>query len=73
MENRRVVADTTIFVAYLRATKKEKTKLIKLTKEAEILVTAVTIYELLMGARTEEKQQHVFDLVEGLTILPFDK
>ncbi|MEM9887934.1 MAG: type II toxin-antitoxin system VapC family toxin [Bacteroidota bacterium] len=72
MENRRVVADTTIFIEHLRATKKEKTKLFKLVNEVELYTSAITVYKLLMGAKTEQKKQDVFLLVEDIPILPFD-
>lgn len=72
MESRRVVVDSTIFIEYLRATKKEKTKLIELVEEVQLCTTSITVYELLMGAKTEQKKQDVFLLIEDLPILPFN-
>ena len=55
MENRRMVIDTGIFIEYLRAKNKTKTILFNIPEDVEIYISAVTLYELLMGATSEEK------------------
>ena len=53
MAHRRVVADTGVFIQYLRATIKEKTSLQNLPDDISFFVTSVTTYELLIGTITE--------------------
>ena len=71
MENRKVVVDTNIFIEFLRAKDKTKTNLFKLPSNLEICISSVTLYELLMGATTEEKNAEIKILTDDLLILPF--
>ena len=66
-----MVIDTTLFIEHLRATKKKETTLATLPEDAELYVSAVTAYELYIGAKTPEKQSDVDLLLAGLEILPF--
>jgi tRNA(fMet)-specific endonuclease VapC len=65
-----VILDTTIFIEYLRAKDKTKTILFNLT-DSILYLSAVTYYELLMGATTESKKNDVITLTQELIILPF--
>lgn len=67
-----MVIDTGIFIEFLRAKDKTKTALYKLPDEANIFISAVTYYELLIGATTQEKHNDIKLLTEDLSILPFN-
>lgn len=67
-----MVIDTGIFIEFLRAKDKTKTSLYKLPDEANIFISAVTYYELMIGATTEEKRNDIKLLTEDLSILPFN-
>ncbi len=68
MAHRGVVADTGIFIQYLRATTKEKTNLYFLPNQVQLHTTVITGYELLIGASTKEKTG--CDLVAGRFTYP---
>lgn len=67
-----MVIDTGIFIEYLRAKDKSKTALYQLPIDAAIYVSAVSVYELYMGATTKEKEGHVFALLGNIPVLDFD-
>lgn len=73
MAGARVVADTNVFIEYLRAAKKEKTWLQQLPNDTELFISAVTRYELLMGATDDRKKMDVELLTGSLPALPFSK
>ena len=60
MESSGVVVDTSIFIDYLRARDKKNTDLYKIPNSSIIYISAVTIYELLMGATNEQKNEKMF-------------
>ena len=66
-----MVADTGVFIEHLRAKDKLSTSLYKISENAEIYVSAVTVYELYMGATTKVKEADVKAITENLTVLPF--
>jgi predicted nucleic acid-binding protein len=68
-----MVADSSIFIEFLRASDKSKTKLYQLPDNTELYISAVTQYELLMGATDEIKKRDVEILTSPLLILPFTK
>lgn len=72
MDNRRVVIDTSIYIKYIRATKKVKTVLFNLPNDVVTVTTSICIYELLMGAKAKEKVADFEELVTGVDVLPFD-
>ncbi|MCF2491294.1 PIN domain-containing protein [Dyadobacter sp. CY347] len=45
-----MVVDTGLFIEHLRKSDKSKTTLASLPNDASIFVSAVTVYELMMGA-----------------------
>ena len=67
-----MVIDTGIFIEYLRAKNKSKTVLYQLPADAAIHVSAVSVYELYMGATTKEKEGHVSALLDNIPVLSFD-
>ncbi|MCR9134131.1 MAG: type II toxin-antitoxin system VapC family toxin [bacterium] len=68
-----MVADSSIFIAFLRATDKTNTKLYQLPNRTELHISVVTLYELLMGATDNVKRRDVEILTQSLSILPFTK
>ncbi len=66
-----MVIDTSIFIEHLRAKNKLKTKLYNLPSDAELFISAVSLYELYMGATTLEKENDVKLITEDLSILAF--
>jgi tRNA(fMet)-specific endonuclease VapC len=73
MESSEVVVDTNIFIDYLRARDKKDTALYKIPNSSTIYISAVTLYELLMGATNEQKREDVHLLTEDVIVLPFDQ
>lgn len=72
MENSGMVIDTGIFIEFLRKRDKSKTILASLPNNTSLFVSAVTVYELMMGATDLEKKNDVEILLEGIPILPFN-
>ncbi len=72
MEAGNLVIDTNIFIEYLRAKDKHSTVLFSLPDNVRIFISAVTLYELHMGAITEEKKNDVKLLTDDITVLPFN-
>ncbi len=66
-----MVIDTSIFIEHLRSRDKSLTTLYGLADEPELFISAVSLYELYMGATSKEKMQDVAGLMQGLTVLPF--
>jgi tRNA(fMet)-specific endonuclease VapC len=66
-----MVIDTGIFIEHLRAKDKSSTILFGLADETELFISAVSLYELYMGATSKEKMQDIINLTSDLTILPF--
>jgi len=68
-----MVADSSIFISFLRAKDKTNTKLFQLPDHTELHISVVTLYELLMGATDDVKRRDVEILTQSLNILPFTK
>jgi tRNA(fMet)-specific endonuclease VapC len=66
-----MVIDTDIFIGHLRAKDKTATILFELANEPELFISAISLYELYMGAITKEKIQDIKNLTDDLTVLPF--
>ncbi len=70
MEN--ILIDTDVVIEYLRSKNKSSTELIKLLQKHDVFASAISEFELYLGARTERHQKDleiVFNVVE---IIPFD-
>jgi predicted nucleic acid-binding protein len=67
-----MVIDTNIFIEHLRAKDKLTTNLAQLPPDKELFVSAVSLYELFMGATTPEKKNDIRLITEDLSILPFN-
>lgn len=68
-----MVVDTGIFIEYLRKQDKSRTILASLPNDASLFVSAVTVYELMMGATDIQKKRDVEILLEGIPVLPFSE
>lgn len=66
-----MVVDTGIFIEHLRAKKKDATTFFRYFGEFSLFASAVTIYELHMGANSEEKRNDVEIITGDITVLPF--
>jgi predicted nucleic acid-binding protein len=66
-----MVIDTGIFIEHLRAKDKLSTKLYSLSDNNNLFISAISLYELYMGATTNEKEDDIKYLTEDLTVLPF--
>ncbi|MCE7067882.1 type II toxin-antitoxin system VapC family toxin [Dyadobacter sp. CY326] len=73
MENPAMVIDTGLFIKHLRKPDKSKTTLALLPDDASLFVSAVTVYELMMGATDIQKKADVEILLSGLPVLPFSE
>ena len=72
MEYSGVVIDTSVFIEFLRAKNKKKTTLFCISDESQLYISAVTFYELLMGATSPEKKHDIQILTEDIPVLSFD-
>jgi len=66
-----MVIDTGIFIEHLRAKNKLTTTLYQISDLPDLYISAVSLYELYMGATTTEKEHDINLLTEDLTVLPF--
>ncbi len=73
MATTNLVIDTSIFIEYLRAKDKTKTILFSIPNDTKLVLSSVTLYELYMGATTEEKVRDIQLLTTNLSILPFNE
>src|SRR5262245_31048029 len=71
MARRRVLADTSLFIEYLRTRNKESTRLFRLEQIVDVDTCAIVAAEILYGARTAPKQEESRALVEAYSIHPF--
>ena len=72
MESSGMVIDTYIIIDFLRSKNKTNTEVYKIPDETIIHISAVSLYELLMGATDEQKREDVRLITEDLIVLPFD-
>ena len=67
-----MVIDTSVFIEFLRSKDKKDTTLYKLPDNTVYSLSAVTLFELFMGATTVDKKKDISLLTEGLNILSFN-
>lgn len=70
MVYKKLVADTGIFIEHLRAKDKTKTTLFSFPADTQILISAITLFELYVGATTNEKWNDIQNITSGLVIIP---
>ena len=68
-----MVIDSSIFIEHLRASDKNNTSLSLIAENNVLYISAVTIYELYIGASSVVKQNDIQKLTDGLIILPFNE
>lgn len=73
MENTGMVIDTSVFIEFLRAKDKTETILFRIPEKTELYISSVTLYELLMGAVTPEKNNDIKILTEDIPVLSFNE
>jgi tRNA(fMet)-specific endonuclease VapC len=66
-----MVIDTGIFIEHLRAKDKLHTTLYLIPENMELSISAVSLYELFMGAATREKEDDLNSITEDINVLPF--
>lgn len=67
-----MVIDTGIFIEHLRAKNKTETTLYRLADSSDLFISAISIYELYMGATNSDKIKDIEMITDGLIVLPFD-
>ena len=65
-----MVVDTSVFIEFLRAAKKDKTLLYKIADDSKLYVSTVTLFELYAGATNHSKWMDIKLLTEDLILLP---
>lgn len=72
MENRKVLADTSLLIDYLRIADKPNSQFIQLFKNHNLHISVISVFELLNGATTESKMSDIKKLCKNLGIIDFD-
>jgi tRNA(fMet)-specific endonuclease VapC len=72
MEYRAVLIDTTLVIEYLRSADKPTTRFISLFKAHDLVISVISVFELLNGATNEEKITDIRKICKGLTIIDFN-
>ena len=62
--------DSSILIKYYRASIKDRTKLVELSREYEFSVSVIVKFEILVGAKTENEKSFWKGFFENLKILP---
>jgi tRNA(fMet)-specific endonuclease VapC len=73
MENTGMVVDTSVFIEFLRAKNKTETTLYLIPDENQQYISAVTLYELIMGANNAEKMNDIRILTDDIPVLSFNE
>ena len=68
-----MVIDTSVFIEFLRAKNKAETTLFRIPEENQLFISAVTLYELLMGANNPEKLNDISILTDDIPVLSFNE
>jgi len=72
MEYRAVLIDTSLVIDYLRSADKSTTRLIGLFKAHDLVISVISVFELLNGATNEEKITDIRKICKSLTIIDFN-
>lgn len=70
MEN--ILIDTDIVIEYLRSKDKSATEMIKLMQEHDLFLSAISEFELYLGAKTARHQNDLDLLFSEVEVIPFD-
>ena len=72
MAARRILVDSSLIIEYYRKAKKENCQLYQLFQiNTRLYISAMTVYELLCGAKTPQLQQDTEDIIGLFDILEF--
>lgn len=68
----RILVDSSLIIDYYRKAKKESCQLYKLFQgDARLFLSAITVYELLCGAKSPQLRQDTEDIISLFDILEF--
>ena len=73
MENRSILVDTSILIAFLRKERKDDTVLWRLREQFSCAMSSVTLFELWAGAANATKRSDVAKLTKWIDVLMFDQ
>ncbi len=71
MEAAKVIADTNIFVEYVRKRNKQNTSLYKIASSHTLVTTSITVFELYFGARTPDAVQTISQVLKDMAVFSF--
>lgn len=71
MEAAKVIADTNIFVEYVRKRSKQNTSLYKIASSHILVTTSITVFELYFGARTPVAIETISQLLKDIAVFSF--
>ena len=72
MDTKSILIDSSIIIDYFRKKRKEKTPLYHLfQKDYLLFISALTVYELLCGTKSQQLQQDTQKILELFTVLDF--
>jgi len=67
-----ILIDTDVVIEYLRSKEKSSTELIRLLQKHDVFLSAISEFELYLGARTERHQKDLEMIFNKVEIIPFD-
>ena len=67
-----ILIDTDVVIEYLRSGEKSSTELIRLLQKHDVFLSAISEFELYLGARTERHQKDLEMIFNEVEIIPFD-
>jgi predicted nucleic acid-binding protein len=72
MENRRILADTSVIIEFLRKDKKDKSWLWKIKETSVCFMSSITLFELLSGAKTDKHFEDIDKITKWIETIDFD-
>jgi predicted nucleic acid-binding protein len=73
MEYSKILIDTSIIIDFLRKERKDKAVLWSLRQQYVCAMSSVTLFELLVGAKTVQHREAITKLCRWIDILSFDE
>lgn len=70
MDKKTICVDTSVFIDYFRHTKKEETLLSKLAEEYNLVITAITNFEIKVGVN-KSTEKFWNEVLKNINVLPF--
>lgn len=70
MDTSFLVIDTSVYIEFIRAADKSRSTLARMTTERSATISAVTAFELWVGATNDSKRADLQVLLEGVPVLP---